>query len=180
MTALFIATLIVLISLIMIRLLFRKRLREVSASYGSMRALFQYRSMKIKAILDYVAKFKFKEKDMLKIMYMMLERSYRSSDPEFIIGTECGMNIIMKTLLKELDSYPLIYEDQNYQNYKKAYYEVEERSISLALAYNEKAKAFNHMATNLPTNFVAELFHIAKQPTYSIDEETEELIKVAF
>lgn len=180
MVGLFVVIGIILVFLIITRLLFRKRLREVSMIYGEMRSLFQYRSMKIKDVLDYVSKSHFKKKDMVKIMSMMLERAHRSSDPEFIIGTECGMNIIMKTLLKELDSYPLIYEDQDYQNYKKAYYDVEEKSIALATTYNKKAEDFNRLVTNLPTNFVAELFHIKRQPTYSIEEETQDPIKVAF
>lgn len=180
MWPLFFVIFAILVVLFMTRLSFRTQLRKISNLYGEMRSTFIYRSKVIQEVLDYVSKYNVKEKETMRIMDKMIERNTRSSDPAFIIGTECGMNIIMKNLLMNLDCYPVIREDEKYQKLKLKYYEIEKKSIEKASSYNKEVECFNHRVTCLPTNFVAELFHISLQPTYAIDEEMEEQIKVVF
>lgn len=179
-TILWIVIVCIIILLFFMRNRFYRQAFHIDHAYGEMRAVFSKRRKHMKDLLDFVSNFPIQEKDQVNIMYMMLERAVRSSDPEFIVGTECGMTILMNGLVIEMDSYPMISENEQFRIKKNAYNRIEEEAIVKIKKYNNEAEIFNHMVNSFPTNFVAELYKIGLQPIYALEEEEEENIKIAF
>ena len=162
------------------RLRFSRARKECEALLDEVRECAKHRRSAAEDFLAVAEKYPVREREQMKHIREMLAYPNWHKNTSVEVSLESALGILMKGLSISMDSYPYIYENQEYQKVRSNLL-AELAALRMKVRpYNEKAEEFNTLLDTFGYNFVAEGFKIPRMPVFETEENLVLDFKIAF
>ena len=171
---------VIIAGVVYARMRFSRAQKECEALLDEVRECAKHRREAAEDFLTQAERYPVRERESMKHIREMLAYPNWNKNISVEVSLESALGILMKGLSIEMDSYPYIYEDPEYQKVRTNLLAELAVLRMKVKPYNEKAEEFNALLDTFGYNFVAEGFKIARMPEFETEENLVLDYKVAF